>query len=308
MSRWFRMDDDVVNDPKVQNLPDPLFRAWVNILCVASKHDGVLPPLRDVAFILRLKEPAAAAILSKLHLAGLLDKTESSFKPHNWEGRQFKSDRDATAADRAKRYRDAKRDRHGTVTRDASRQETETSRSPETETETEAETDSKANALGAHAPRERADERFAEFWLAYPRRDGPNPRKPAEQRFSSLVKAGVDPRMMIEAAKKLAVDEAARGNVGTRFIPQAVTWLNQQRWADHAAVAAQQQAEAAEHLASQVHVKADTPQWRAWASHLGKSPPQDRNFGWYFDSEWPPGHVPKGAESTAENFEQAGQA
>lgn len=158
---------------------------------------------------------------------------------------------------------------------------------------------SKANALGAHAPRERADERFAEFWLAYPRRDGPNPRKPAEQRFSSLVKAGVDPGMMIEAAKKLAVDEAARGNVGTRFIPQAVTWLNQQRWADHAAVAAQQQAEAAEHLASQVHVKADTPQWRAWASHLGKSPPQDRNFGWYFDSEWPPGHVPKGAGSTA---------
>ena len=150
MSRWFRMDDDVVNDPKVQNLPDPLFRAWVNILCVASKHDGVLPPLRDVAFILRLKEPAAAAILSKLHLAGLLDKTESSFKPHNWEGRQFKSDRDATAADRAKRYRDAKRDRHGTVTRDASRQETETSRSPETETETD--TDSEANASGAAAP------------------------------------------------------------------------------------------------------------------------------------------------------------
>ena len=43
---------------------------------------------------------------------------------------------------------------------------------------------------------------------------------------------------MIAAVKKLAQDEAARGNIGTRFIPQAVTWLNQQRWSDHAAVAA----------------------------------------------------------------------
>lgn len=142
MGRWFRLDDDVVNDPKVQNLSDGLFRAWVNILCIASKNDGVLPPLRDVAFTLRMKEAAAAGVLSKLHLAGLLDKTEISFKPHNWEGRQFKSDRDATAAERSKRYRDGKRDRHASVTRDA----TETSHLPE------AETDSVASATGAEAP------------------------------------------------------------------------------------------------------------------------------------------------------------
>jgi hypothetical protein len=39
---------------------------------------------------------------------------------------------------------------------------------------------------------------------------------------------------------RFRAQEAARGNVGTRFIPQAVTWLSQQRWSDHAAVAAPQ--------------------------------------------------------------------
>ena len=86
----------------------------------------------------------------------------------------------------------------------------------------------------AAATRPSADA-FEEFWKAYPRRDGPNPRKTAEQKFSALVKTGVDPAMMIAAVKRMAVDQAR--DVGTRFIPQAITWLNQQRWSDHAAVA-----------------------------------------------------------------------
>jgi hypothetical protein len=130
--------------------------------------------------------------------------------------------------------------------------------------------------------------RFEEFWQSYPRRDGPNPRKPAEQRFATLVKSGVDPQTMIDAAKELCEAERKRGNIETRFIPQALTWLNQQRWSDHAAVAMMQALVAAENLSKKVHVKADTPQWRAWTAHLGKPPPQDKDFGWYFDSEWPP--------------------
>lgn len=44
----------------------------------------------------------------------------------------------------------------------------------------------------------------------------------------------------------------------------------------------------------EVHVKVDTPQWEAWQAYCkkttGKCSPTDKNFGWYFDSEWPPGH------------------
>ncbi|MFB9265984.1 hypothetical protein ACFFWD_22980 [Bradyrhizobium erythrophlei] len=53
-------------------------------------------------------------------------------------------------------------------------------------------------------------------------------------KFDELVEMGLDAQMLIDAARKLAKDEADRGNVGTRYIPQAVTWLNQQRWSDYA--------------------------------------------------------------------------
>jgi uncharacterized protein YdaU (DUF1376 family) len=50
-----------------------------------------------------------------------------------------------------------------------------------------------------------------------------------------------------------------------------------------------------------VHVKMDTPQWEAWQAYLikttGKGSPRDRDFGWRFESEWPPGYplVPEDA-------------
>jgi hypothetical protein len=83
----------------------------------------------------------------------------------------------------------------------------------------------------------RVPDRFDEFWRAYPRRDGANPRAPAEKKFKALVKGGIDPQVMIAGAAALALAESSKGNVGTPFIPQAMTWLNQQRWSDHAEVA-----------------------------------------------------------------------
>jgi hypothetical protein len=284
MSRWFRLYDDTINDPKILKLPEVLRWYWIALLCVASKCGGNLPPLDDIAIQLRVTQAKATEVLASLVKAGLLDRTETGFVPHNWHGRQYKSD---VSTDRVKRFRNGKRN----VSETAGETQDETFQKRHQKTEAEAETDSEAIASGADAPRKRIGGRFDEFWAAYPRRDGPNPRKPAEQRFASLVKSGLDPGMMIEAAQKLAADETARGNVGTRFIPQAVTWLNQQRWADHSAVVELQQQQAAANLAPKIHVKADTSQWRAWAAYLGTPPPLDRNFGWHFDSEWPPDHM-----------------
>lgn len=73
---------------------------------------------------------------------------------------------------------------------------------------------------------------FAEFWLSYPHREGPNPKKPARLSFDRLVAKGTDPQAIISAAQALAVEHPTP----TRFVPQAVTWLNQERFADHAPV------------------------------------------------------------------------
>jgi hypothetical protein len=118
VNHWWRAYNEAVNDPKLQLISDLLFRAWFNLMCVASANDGILPAVNDLAFTLRMKPDQVAKVLTQLHSHGLLDKTETSFTPHNWSGRQYKTDTvDPTAASRAKRYRDRKRDdRDATVT------------------------------------------------------------------------------------------------------------------------------------------------------------------------------------------------
>ena len=50
MTRWFRVYNDVVDDPKVQRLSNTLFKVLINLWCLASANDGVLPPIDEIAF------------------------------------------------------------------------------------------------------------------------------------------------------------------------------------------------------------------------------------------------------------------
>jgi hypothetical protein len=103
--RWFRFYDGVLDDPKAQKLPPELFKAWVNLLCLASRNGGNIP-VDDVAFALRVTNGEARAIICDLEEAGLIDEFDGLYAPHNWDARQFKSDvEDPTAADRMRRYR-----------------------------------------------------------------------------------------------------------------------------------------------------------------------------------------------------------
>lgn len=104
MSRWFRMYDDVLDDPKVQRLPPDLFKAWVNLLCLASRNDGLLPDIEDIAFALRLSHDVTRDIVVTLSQRGLLDE-EEGLSPHNWKQRQFKSDTSEDARDRKRKQR-----------------------------------------------------------------------------------------------------------------------------------------------------------------------------------------------------------
>ncbi len=128
MSRWFRFYDEALDDPKVQMLRPELFKAWVNVLCLASKNGGVLPTDEEICFALRLSEEKACELLRDLQGRGLIDVTEQGRRPHNWDKRQYKSD---VSTGRVKRHRNKERNGdetfHGTP--------------PETETETETETD-----------------------------------------------------------------------------------------------------------------------------------------------------------------------
>jgi hypothetical protein len=126
---WFRFYHAVLDDPKVQRLPDRLFKAWVNLLCLASRHGGRLPPIGDVAFALRVAEGEAAEIVTALAGAALIDREGETFRIHNWDGRQFQSD--GGGAERSRRFRARRRDvsRNGAVTSPESEPESESEQS-----------------------------------------------------------------------------------------------------------------------------------------------------------------------------------
>lgn len=110
MSRWFRVYDDILDDPKVQLLPPELFKTWMNLLALASRNKGVLPTVATIAFALRISVQDAQSRLDELILAGLVDiRPDKLCEPHNWPVRQFASDSSAARMRkmREKRARDA---------------------------------------------------------------------------------------------------------------------------------------------------------------------------------------------------------
>lgn len=210
VSQWFRMYTEVLNDAKAQRLPGELFKAWVNLLCVAKEREGVLPPLTETAFALRKSEKETLKILKALTDAGLLDQTGTGLSPHNWNVRQYKSD---VSTERVKRFRQRSKDYIGNVS--ATADETP----PDTETESDTETEQK------ETPRAQALAEFDRWYEGYPKKVG---RGQAERAYLAA-------RKHTSAEDLLAGAERYRATLnGTepRFIAHPATWLNGKRWLD----------------------------------------------------------------------------
>jgi hypothetical protein len=174
VSRWWRAHASALDDPKVQLLSGDMFKAWFNVLCIASLHDGALPPNAAIAFALRKSEEATAKILTTLIERGLIDVTDDGMTPHNWSGRQYKSD---VSNERVKRHRERQRNGECNVT--------------ETPSETEADTEqTKAKALGgagAQKPKRKTalpkDWQATEEQLAYAADHGSRDPRDTAERF-----------------------------------------------------------------------------------------------------------------------------
>lgn len=109
--RWFRFYSEALDDDKVQGLAAPLFKHWVNLLCIASYNQGEIVNLQQAAFRLRLPPKKAEKIITELVDRGLLEPGGEGWAPHNWAGRQFASD------DVAGRVRKHRQDVTGNVTK-----------------------------------------------------------------------------------------------------------------------------------------------------------------------------------------------
>lgn len=145
------MYTDIPNNPKVQRLPGPLFKFWINCLCLYGKK-GFFPPAADIAWALQLPEAAALKNIRSLIDARLLEESKQdvgfenlvvdAMHPHDWDDLQFESD---TSRERQKAYRD----RHSKQKRDVMRDVTVTAQEAETDTEqrqSRAETEARPSA------------------------------------------------------------------------------------------------------------------------------------------------------------------
>lgn len=93
--KWFRFYSEVLHDSKVQTLPPEMFKHWANLLCLANEGQprGTLPSIKQVAFVLHVKEDKAKAVLEFLIAEELFDRDENGvLTPHNWTKRQHNSD------------------------------------------------------------------------------------------------------------------------------------------------------------------------------------------------------------------------
>jgi len=139
MTHWFRVHDDLVENPKIQRLEPSLFKALINLWCLTSANSGALPPIDEIAFKLRMKPEKVQRVLAELRAAGLIDEDERGARPHNWDERQFKSD---VSTSRVKRFRE----RHRNVSPAAS------VTTPEAETEADRKTPSQGNTDSRETP------------------------------------------------------------------------------------------------------------------------------------------------------------
>jgi len=78
------------------------------------------------------------------------------------------------------------------------------------------------------------DAAFARFWQAYPKREGSNPKQPAREKFGRAVRKGADPDAIVAGAEAYRRQCEDAEQIGTPYVAQAVTWLNQRRWEDYA--------------------------------------------------------------------------
>jgi len=139
-SLWLRLYTETLSDPKVQRLPDKVFKAWVNLLCVAkiNDQDGRLPDsISDIAFMIHVSKAKAQLYMQVLTDAGLIEDNCM----HEWRNRQYESDQDPTALDRKRKQRE--RDKSQNVTQ-MSRVTSRSKSQNVTRTDTESETDTES--------------------------------------------------------------------------------------------------------------------------------------------------------------------
>ena len=112
-SRWIRVYSSARHDPKILSMPKAQRWEWMAVLMVAGDTEsGILPPVDHLACELRMSAEDTQQLIDDLIFRGLIDIVDRIgntpvLRPHEWDKRQYKSDR---SADRMRQHRERKRE------------------------------------------------------------------------------------------------------------------------------------------------------------------------------------------------------
>lgn len=228
--KWFRFYSAALDDPKVQRLPGDLFKAWVNLLCLANDSEarGTLPSLPDIAFRLRLDEAAAAVIVAELQARGLIDTDDDLMRPHNWDERQRKSD------DVAARVRQSRAKSSSSDTRKNKPNRRNVTRNEHVSTQTRLDTDTDTDVPVIQATVVPPDTVATENGTNVPPAAAEATSNPAFALVEALCAALKQPVSVLsqpERAKQcVAAKRLVANGVSPPDIAAAVHWLTAQTW------------------------------------------------------------------------------
>jgi hypothetical protein len=83
------------------------------------------------------------------------------------------------------------------------------------------------------SPREQAELFFdKQFWPAYPKRFGSNPKEPARKKIVTAILKGEKPENILAGVNRLYSMLQRSGKIGTEYVPMALTWINRRSWND----------------------------------------------------------------------------
>lgn len=123
---WIKLFVELLDDPKMGRLPDWLWRRAIELFLLAGENgnDGLLPPVEDMAWRLRISPEKLTEALQALSQVGVVHET-----PAGWMVTHFKDRQYSESYERVKRFRE----RYSNAASNADETEVESTSSSESE-------------------------------------------------------------------------------------------------------------------------------------------------------------------------------
>lgn len=211
---WFRVYSELIDNKKVQSLPDKYFRWCLNLWCLSKLNGGPIGTVDFVAWRLRRRPAEAIDAINYLIKARLLERRpDGSCWPHDWQEHQFSSD---SSTDRVKQFRERRTKQLCNVSLERYGNALEQNRTDTEQNRTE---------------QNRADELFQRLYDRHPRKAR---RHLAEQALVSLIAPLPDAERgaLLSAIEAGHASQFADPGGDYQFAPALDTWLLGHRWTD----------------------------------------------------------------------------